>query len=515
MSKWQLWFGLLLALATLPSSSKAQLEGALSVRNVVATAKAHNPAIKAAMLQLESAHWELLGREAAYEPVLEVDSNLSQQATPNVLGGAVRINKVRRADLGAQLSKHLIWGTDLTLRVSSSVQKSDLIGGITTIPSTVMINGMTIMLPSGVSPGFGVGSFGPLYGLVAKLSLKQPLWRGRGRDVGEANLRQARISQTSNEHTRDRVGSETLRDLLTAYWELWYADEAAAIQMQSQDVAKKERDDAEARSNSGSLAPADVLTFDTEVATRDEALVDANTTRAQRAHELARLLGTNEREGELGSLADEPLDVQAYARELTEQRALAQSAQIKVQESALELARLQRKTAEDPQKPRLDLESFIQTQGLGNQSVGNAADQFVSGNAVSGVITLTYEAPIHDRVRRAEAAKARLAVEVAEEQLRQLREQVLSDVRTALDREAAGEQKVELAQRTTSIAERQLHAEQARYRSGSTTAIAVLNAENNLRSAKLRLARARADLAQSALLIDHLTGDLLARYASP
>ena len=59
------------------------------------------------------------------------------------------------------------------------------------------------------------------------------------------------------------------------------------------------------------------------------------------------------------------------------------------------------------------------------------ANQFVGGNAVSGVVTLTYEAPLRDRVRRAEIAKARLATQVAEEQLRQLRQQVLSDVRTA------------------------------------------------------------------------------------
>jgi outer membrane protein TolC len=326
-------------------------------------------------------------------------------------------------------------------------------------------------------------------------------------------MRQARITRTSTEHTRDRVASEVLRDVLSAYWELWYADSAVAIQVQSQAVAAAQRDDARARSESGSLAPADVLTFDTQVATRDEDLVDAQTTRAQRAHELSRLLGTNEHEGFTGELSDEPLSAQAFARDTTEQRALAQSAQIQEQISAVELARVQQKTADDPQKPRLDLDTNIQTQGLGNRSVSDAANQFIGGNVISGLVTLTYEAPLRDRVRRAEAAKARLATEVAEEQLRQLRQQVLSDVRTALDRGAAGQQKVELAERTSGIAERQLYAEQTRYRSGSSTAVAVLEAEDKVRSAKLRLARARADLAQSALTIEHLTGDLLGRYA--
>jgi outer membrane protein TolC len=503
----------LLGLRVLPMAH-AQSDGTqLSLRSVVSTAKRNNPQLKAALLQLESARWELLGSEAAYEPVLLVDGSATQTATPNVLGSSVRINRVRRADLGAQLSKHLLWGTDLSLRLSSSLQKNDLIGGLSLVAPPGSTGAGTGFPLTGFA-GFGIGSFGPLYGYLAKLTLKQPLWRGRGRDVGESAIRQARINRTSNEHTRDRVGSELLRDVLSAYWELWYADTALAIGEQAQQVATRQRDEAQARSESGSLAPADVLSFETQVATRDEEVVDARTLREQRAHELARLLGTNEREVLLGAAADEPLDVQAFAREVTEQRALTESAQIKAQLSAVELTRVQQQTADDPQKPRLDLETYIQTQGLGNKSPGDAAEMFVSGNVLSGMVSLTYEAPLRDRVRRAEAAKARIATQVAEEQLRQLRQQVLSDVRTALDKESAGQQKVELAQRTAGIAERQLLAEQARYRSGSSTAIAVLEAEDKLRSARLRLARARADLAENALTIEHLTGELLARYAA-
>ena len=486
-------------------------EDPLSVRGVVSTAKHNNPTLKAAMLQYESASWDVFGKEALYDPVLLVDGSASQLSTSNVSANSVRVNQVRRADIGAQLSKHLLWGTDLSLRVSSYALRSEFSGTTT--------GGMTGAgaLPPNIASFLGVGSFGPVYALVAKATLKQPLWRGRGRDVGEASLRASRLSQINQGHTRDRVGSELLRDVLTAYWELWYADAAVAIQVQSLAVAKSQRDDAQARVDSGSLAPAEVLSFDTQVATRDEDVLTARTERERRAHELARVIGTNEHEGVFGAVIDEPLaeqSVHTFLRELVEQRALSESAEIHERAASVELSRMQQKTADDPKKPRLDLDSYVQTQGLGNKSVGDAANQFVGGDVISAFVGLTYEAPLRDRQRRAEAAKARLSTEVAEQQLREVRQRVLSEVRGALDREAAGREKVALAERTSDIAERQLVAEQARYASGSSTPLAVVEAEDKVRAAKLRLARARADLVESALIIEHLTGELLDRYAS-
>lgn len=507
-----------LALVTLwAGAAVAQGEPvALTVREVVGTAQQHSPQLKASLLELDSAQWDVFGEEGRYEPVLLADASATQTVSPTVLAG-VRLNRSRRVDTGLELRKHLLAGTDLSLRLSGSTQwiniTSTSIGGGTS-PGMGGLGGMAGMgSPVSVSGGTFFGDFGPIYGLSAKLTLKQPLWRGRGTDVGEALLREARAQKTASEHTRDRVSSELLRDVLTAYWELWYAEAAVDIQLHSQAVAKKQRDDAAARAASGSLAEADVLTFDTQVATREEQLVDARAERERRSHELARLLGNNEREPSLGSPADEPVARVALAPELVEQRALQNSALLQERVAALELARVRRKTADDPSKPRLDLDSYVQVQGLGNESVRDAAKQFVTDDVVSAFVGLTYEAPLRDRVRRAEAARARIAVQVAEEQLREARGAIVAEVRSALVREAAARQKVSLAEQTARIAERQLAAEQARYQSGSATPLSVLEAEDKVRSAQLRLSRARADLTESGLVIENLTGELLANYA--
>ena len=488
---------------------------ALSVAEVVSLAQAHNPSLKAALKQLESARWDIFGSEAMYDPVLALDATGSQITTVTVTRNAERRSIVRRGEAGAEIRKHLLWGTDLALRLSTGVQKSDLKTG-QSIPMPVPSMGMGTLGGLDLSSFgqiFGFGAFGPIYNLSAKLSLKQPLWRGRGRDVGEAAMREARLQRTASEYAHDRVSSELLRDVLTSYWELWYADEALSIQQQARLVAARQRDEAAARAQSGSLAPAEVLTFETQVATRDEDVLTARNERERRSHELARLLGENEREASYGAQGEPALDERSFTRVDIEQAALAESAELHERQAAVELARLRQKTADDPNKPRLDVDGYVQTQGYGNRSYRNAGEMFVSGDALSALLSLTYEAPVRDRVRRAEAAKARLATEVAEEQLRETRQRVLAEVRAALDRERSGRERVALSEQTAEIAARQLAAEEARYRTGSATSLAVLEAEDRVRGARLRLARARADHAESVLAIEHLTGELLARHA--
>ena len=132
---------------TPPAASADELTEA----RVVQLAAEHNPGLKSSLLELESARWEVSGLEAQYAPVLVLDASAAQTQTPTLLLDTVNVNRVRRGDAGAELRKHLIWGTDLSLRVSGSYQLSSFSRGF------------------GLTPA---GDFGPGYGLIAKLSLK-------------------------------------------------------------------------------------------------------------------------------------------------------------------------------------------------------------------------------------------------------------------------------------------------------------------------------------------------------
>lgn len=465
----------------------------LDEARVVELAVAHNPGLRAALIRLQSARLSVDSEQARFDPVFVLDSGLTRTETPFLMRPeSTRTSQSTNAELGVGARKHLVWGTDLELRLSGSWQLSESPQAFGMIPA---------------------GELGPGYGLGARLSLMQPLLRGAGRDVAEAELAAARVRRSSAEHERDRVASELLRDVLASYWEVWFAHASLAIQRQSQALAARQRDEAGARVRTGSLAPAEALAFETSVATRAEELLEAELALEQRKLELLEQLGASDARPALGDPGEPEPPTPAAPPSDAEREAVAESALLRARAAEVELARVQARTADDPLRSRLDLEAYVQAQGLGNQDVGAAAEQFGTLGAVSAHVGLVYEAPFSDTRRSAEAARARLAVDAAEAELAQARAGVLAELRGALARQRAGAQKVELAAETVRIAGQQLAAEEARFRSGSATPLAVVEAESDLRGAQLRVARARADLLIASLTVEHLTGRLLARRA--
>jgi outer membrane protein len=481
---------LVLALCGVPLAAAAQ-SSPLTERDVVTRAVASNPGLRAALLEVERARLSVESEDARYTPTFVVDAGVTRTETPTLtFDGDTRLIAGTTAQAGVAARKTFSFGTDLTLRLGSSYQRRD---------------------PGVVVAGFPAQpALGPGYGLNARLTLAQPLLRGFGRDVGEAALRTARVQRTASELSRDRVASELLRDVLSAYWELWYARASLAIEERSRALSEQQRNEARARADTGSLAPASVLTFETALATRQEAVLAARTDVERKRATLRQRIG--DRAGVLADPSADALPEPPAPRTDAHDAALDRSALVRERAAAVTLAEVQAKTASDPLRSRLDLEAYVQAEGLGNDDVGAAAEGAATGQAISAHVGLVYETPFSSTRRNAEAARARIAVDTARAQLEEAKLAVASEVDIALAERAAGAERLTLAERTVEIARQQLTAEQARLASGATTPLTVVQAEEGLRSAELRVARARADLMQTALTIDHLTGDLLVRH---
>ena len=147
------------------------------------------------------------------------------------------------------------------------------------------------------------------------------------------------------------------------------------------------------------------------------------------------------------------------------------------------------------------------------RDAGPVFDQIGTLRAVSAQVALTVEAPLDDTRHRSERDRAELAVTVARQRLDAVLQQVASELDEAQQRDTSARRRIDLADRTLEIARKQLEAEQARFRTGSATALQVREAEDQVRTAELRTARARVDLAVAHLAIAHLTGDLLRETA--
>lgn len=466
----------------------------VSESDAIQIALAHNPTLAAAEVELRRATLLETSEAHRYGFVLELDAQANRNAVPSLAVSGVTVSQSNGYQLGAELQRHLLWGTDVALRLEGSSQ----------LAQSAFFN------PSTNPPQFTLLDLGPGWGALVKLALTQPLLRGAGRDVFEAELQAARVARASQKGASEQAASQLLLDVRTAYWELFYATQALAIQRSSLLVAQARLADAAERVRTGSLAPVDELPFQTNVATLNEDIASAAAEEQRRSNELGRLLGDaafRTRRADVASPPPTPPPVPGDARE----RALAASRELAQQRAAVELAQVQARTAAESLRHRLDIDAYVQTQGLGNQAVSPALEQLAGFGAWSAHIGVTYEAPLDGTRRRAEKERAELAVTAARQNLEATTLRVITSLNDAITGTEASRRRLELARATRSVAEQQLSAETDRFRTGGATSLEVREAEDQVRSAALREARAHVDLVQADLIAAHLTGRLLAQ----
>jgi outer membrane protein TolC len=173
----------------------------------------------------------------------------------------------------------------------------------------------------------------------------------------------------------------------------------------------------------------------------------------------------------------------------------------------------QLRIAGDPLRPRLDVDAYVQAQGLGNRSVPPAFEEFGKFDVVSAHVGLTFEMPISDTRRTSQIQAALFAAHVAEKQLDDNELAIRGSVASAIAQRRAAREKLELSTQTEKVAHEQVDAERARFLAGGSIAITVQQAEDAWRQAQLHVQRARVDFVLAGLLLAQVRGQLLARYA--
>lgn len=458
----------------------------LDEQRAVRVAMANNPSFRTAVLDLQRANESVRFEDGRYPYTLQLEAGVTRSATPRVNADSVSISKSDSVDVGAQVSRTFATGTRASLRVE----------------------GYRDMTRAPVQSG-------PGYGTSARATVAQPLMRGAGVEVGEQQLRIARINRTASELSKDRVASEVAREVLLAYWELWYAEAAVDIEGNARDLAKRQRDEAQQRVNDGALAPVEVLPFETRLASLEESVISAQTDQRRRSLALARQMGTMEGgETDLGAeIRQQPQVSLTPMRTAAVQQALSSSPEIKELEAQLRLAQEQIRTSGDSYRPRLDVEGYVQVAGVGNQEVSPAFEQVATARATSVHVGLVYELPLDDARKSSERARDLLAVQIAEQRLLAARQRIQTEVETLLEQERAARIRLEMAEKTAEIAEKQVAAATERFEIGVGISVEVQQAEDELRKAKLRAVRARIDLVEAEVQRHHSTGQLLSRIA--
>ncbi len=185
----------------------------------------------------------------------------------------------------------------------------------------------------------------------------------------------------------------------------------------------------------------------------------------------------------------------------------------------MSLAESQANIAGDSLRPALDFNAYVQAQGLNNNEVGPALAQVGELSAFSAHIGLRYEASLDSTQRRMQAAQARFAVSAAKKRVEVAERQLDANLLKSYAEGRAWNRRLELAARAVELAEQQHQSQKALFETGGATALSVREAEEQVRSSRLKLLRARVDALGTEIELDRLTGRLgeayLAHFVSP
>jgi outer membrane protein TolC len=468
--------------------------GGLSSQGAVEIAVKNNPSLHIALLQQEQAGYSVTAEEALYDAVFNANANLSHNRSPSLRGtdGTI-VSTTDTESLSAGLNKTFSTGTSLGAAVT----------GLRRVSASPPINAMG-----------GENAVGPAYSLIGTLSLSQPFLRGAGSTLGLASLRQARLNRTAAALVSQEASSQLLHDVLTDYWELWYSTEAVRIIEASRDLAKTLEAQAHQQVQSGTLANVDALPFATQLAEQEESMVLQGTDQRQRSLTLAQAIGQVRTSGpDLRSVDTPPEATVDDASAEAVGDALNASYELKRLQAELQIAQDQAKITGDALRPSLNLDASVSVQGLGNRQVSPAFDQFGKLEAVSAQVGLTFETPVTSTRRNAQIEGALISAHIVEKQIESARQQLQSDVLSALARRNAAKRRLELARVTEQVAGQQAEGQRGKFLAGTALAIEVQQADDAHRQAQLRVQRSRIDVVEGELDLLHLRGRLLARYA--
>ncbi len=459
----------------------------ISRNEAVNRAMQNSPALRLAEIDVKSAKAEVEGEQGRYPFYFGADAGYTRSGSAQLRrNDTVSSSSSHSVTGGVGLSRQFKTGTSAELRAEGEYFHNDS-------PSAA----------AGVTPFAASG-----YGASFRASVSQPLLRGYGTRIGEADLRAARVAQKASEKSLLRTRSALIGDVLSAYFELWYSSRAVDIETTSLALAREQLDQASARFSLGDISKVDLLTFQTRASELEEALIAAELGRQQRSVALSQLMGQAPPAADLFASTEPGLDGQRFDFGEVETAMRADSVELAELEQQVKLARTQAEVAGESWRPRLDVEAWAQSAGVSTE-FPNAWGRAAGGQYWSAHAGVAFDLPLDDAGRHAEQTRAALRIQAAQEQLEAARRRVGADATTAIANERAARERLTSAQRTTTIADETYRAERERYDLGQALVISVQEAEAALRRARLREARARVDAAQARLVLLHLTGGLL------
>jgi outer membrane protein len=364
-----------------------------------------------------------------------------------------------------------------------------------------------------------------------RATITQPLLRNFGILPNKRPILIAR----NNKDISDYVFAERLISLVNQvqalYWDIVFAREDIKVKQRSLDLATKTNEDNKRQVEIGTLAPIEVVQSESEIANRKEELIRAQYSLEQFEDQMKKYISSFGDPAQI-SAKIEPIDktlspsafrdfdlVQAVSY------AIEARPEIKQFKKDIENQQINVRYFKNQLLPSVNLDLSYGTNAL----VGRARTFIEEGQIIPGGDTgyadslhqlfgadfpgysasITVEIPIKNRAGQADYARANFAKRQAEKRLKALEQQIALEVRNAHTALEMNRARIEAAQKSRELAEKNLEAEQKKFQLGTSTIRFVLEEQRDLSIAQSNEVQALVDFTKAKNDLEKATGKTL------
>jgi outer membrane protein TolC len=430
--------------------------------------------------------------ESLFRPVFSADGTKNRDRT------------ARDSDLLAGLrssgvASHI--GVDQRLRSGTLVTLGSSLNRFESNQPVTTISGNTLTtLPSNLTYTNGL-----------TLGVTQPLLKGFG-GVNTIPIRQAEIGIDIAEQSYEERALDVIEQTEAAYYLLTGARDQLSVLRTSQRLAERLLDEARARHDAGMGTKLDLLEAQVGIANARLNVLQAENAVRAGEDQLHQLIGRFEFDAPIGpTVVEEGAPNPLPTVEASYTQALDHLPALRSARSVLELSKLQLALAKDDLKPAVDLGVTLGLTGddrSNNNAWSNAFEP--ERSAWQAGLNVTYPlGRVGEKARFRQASRALMRDELSVQRLEQ---NTLAAIRDAIRRVETSRESIRIATLAANYAQVQYEAERMRYQSGLSTSRRVLEAQEDLESARVVEVQSKLNLRTSLSTLYRLEGSSPARY---
>jgi outer membrane protein TolC len=375
--------------------------------------------------------------------------------------------------------------------------------------------GGTVDLHLATSYGHSESVLGDNTSWIAEISgsITQPLLRGRGRALFDANETRATIARDAAVLAKRLAAIQTIQAVIAAYWDLVLAEQGVAITQASLELARERLRITTIGADGGKTPRSELPAVLQIIATREEDMLNGELTVLDRSIALRRSAGMPIGAGEIGLRVATDLETTDQALDLGQlvERAYAASPELAVLAKQDASATLDIAVTENGLLPQLDAALSLGPTGTGptfGQSWKDLAE--LNSLAITGSVTFSQSLGRNDvrgRARELRETRRTLMVNAFD-----VRAQIAQTMTRAVAQIEVARRRLALSQQAIDLAHQNIRIETDRFNLGKSTNFDVLNRQEDLRLAELRRIQALIDWHKAETVVQALTGDILPAY---